>query len=93
MAYEPSGSGLAGLLLAKIACCGGLVLVATGAASGLGAWLLGDGLVWVAGALAALAVGALLIRRRAKPSQASGLPAAASGTPRTGRASGSVRRG
>lgn len=43
---EPSnGYGLAGLLAAKIVCCGAIVLAATGAISfaGLASWLVGSG--------------------------------------------------
>lgn len=58
--------GMVGLVVAKVVCCGGLVLVlvGSGALSGVGAWLLDQGLTWlvVAGVLAA--AGLLLWRRR-----------------------------
>ena len=44
----------------KVICCGALVLVATGALSGAGTWLLDGGLMWLVLALAVLAAGALL---------------------------------
>lgn len=64
MAYEPSDRGLAGFVLLKLVCCGGLVLVATGAASGIGAWLLGDGLLWLIGAALAIAAALVALRPR-----------------------------
>lgn len=39
-------SGHVGLVIAKVVCCGGLLLMATGALSGFGRWLLGGGLAW-----------------------------------------------
>ncbi len=61
---EPSNRyGLAGLLTAKIVCCGALVLSATGAISfaGLVSWLAGSGLFWLAAVLAI--IGVYLVRR------------------------------
>ena len=61
--YEgPGHRGLAGVLIAKVVCCGGILLVATGALTGFGAWLQDGGLVWLA--VAALAVAAWLVQRR-----------------------------
>ena len=40
MNHGPKRSGSPAVILAHIVCCGGIVLVATGALSGLGAWLL-----------------------------------------------------
>ncbi len=60
MSSEPN-SRLAPLILVKIVCCGGLVLVATGALSGVGTWLLDGGLIWLA--LAGLALVAWLALR------------------------------
>jgi hypothetical protein len=49
-----------------MACCGALVLISSGALVGIGAWLSGGGLTWLAGAAIAVAVGYLLWRRRAR---------------------------
>lgn len=66
MAHEPKG-GLIGLLVAKVVCCGGLVLVATGALSGVGTWLLDGGLLWLAaGAVVLIAGIALRLRRKTR---------------------------
>ncbi len=74
---------MAGLLLAKVACCGGLILIATGAASGFGAWLVGDGLLWVIGAaVVAAAIG--LIRWRARAAATACVTEAAAPTRRSG---------
>lgn len=65
---EPSnGYGLAGLLAAKIVCCGAIVLAATGAISfaGLASWLVGGGDFWLAAAVLAI-VGIYLWRHRAR---------------------------
>ncbi len=65
---EPSnGYGLAGLLAAKIVCCGAIVLAATGAISfaGLASWLVGGGYFWLAAAVLAI-VGIYLWRHRAR---------------------------
>ena len=62
MANEPK-AGLAGLVVAKIICCGALVLAASGAFSGAGAWLLDDRLVWLA-LFVVLVTGGLLVCRR-----------------------------
>lgn len=66
---EPSHRyGFAGMLVAHIACCGGLVLVATGAVSlaGLASWLTGGGLFWLAAVVLAV-VGIVLWRRNERP--------------------------
>ena len=56
MLQGPSGLGLAWLVVAKMVCCVGLLLAATGALSlgGLASWFLDGGIVWLA--IAALAV-------------------------------------
>lgn len=60
-----SGPGLGTLIGAKVICCGGLVLAATGALSGLGAWLADGGYMWIGGIAGTLFVGlALRYRRR-----------------------------
>lgn len=67
---EPShGYGIAGVLVAHIVCCGGLVLAATGAVSvaGLATWLTDGDLFWLAAAGLAV-VGIVLWRRSARPS-------------------------
>ncbi len=47
MDNEPKRGGPTALILAHAVCCGGIVLVATGALSGMGAWLLEGGLTWL----------------------------------------------
>ena len=66
MPEEPNGRGLVWLLAAKVACCGGLLLAATGALSlsSLAGWLLDGG--YARFGLAALA-GALLYLWRHHP--------------------------
>ena len=46
MTDEPK-TGLVPLLLIKGVCCGGLLLLASGTLSGIGAWLLDDGPIWL----------------------------------------------
>ncbi len=52
----PRGRAWPALILAHVVCCGGLVLVATGAVGGLGAWLLDSGLAWLGAGGIAIAV-------------------------------------
>ena len=54
-----------GLGLAHVVCCGGFILVVTGAAGGLGGWLLEGGAAWLALGLAAVIAGLFIHRRRA----------------------------
>jgi membrane protein implicated in regulation of membrane protease activity len=64
---EPSHRyGLAGLIAAKIVCCGALVLAATGATSlaGFASWLAGGGLFWLSVVILAI-IGIYLWRRSA----------------------------
>lgn len=68
MAKGESG-GLAALIAAKILCCGAVVLAATGALTGLGAWFSDEGVVWLGAAgllVAAVLVVGLRRRRRAQ---------------------------
>ncbi len=58
----PKGGAGPALILAHVVCCGGLILVATGAVGGLGAWLLDSGLAWLVAGGIAIAV--LLLWRR-----------------------------
>jgi hypothetical protein len=87
-----TGDKVLALLVAKIACCGLLVLGATGALGGRGTWLLdGRGKWWLTAALI-VAIGALLPGRHdrrhgAEADAPSALPAMVSG-----RASPTVRR-
>ena len=63
-------AGLAALIAAKLVCCGGLVLVATGALSlaGIAGWLRNGGIVWLAiVALAAMALHLWWRHRRVHP--------------------------
>lgn len=64
MDNEPKRGGPTALILAHAVCCGGLVLVATGALSGMGAWLLDGGLTWLVLAAVLGAAGLFLWRRR-----------------------------
>ena len=61
----PKRGGMFGLMLAHVVCCGGVLLVASGALtlSGIGAWLSGGGLAWLAAGAAAVAVGFWARRR------------------------------
>ncbi len=61
-------NGLAWLLAAKIVCCGGLLLAATGALSfgGLAGWLLDGGIAWLAIAALAVALVHLWSRHRSR---------------------------
>ncbi|MCT7376980.1 hypothetical protein [Chelativorans salis] len=63
----PHGYGLAGLLAAKIICCGALVAAATGAIrfAGLANWLAGGGYFWLAVIVLPIA-GVYLCRRNAR---------------------------
>ncbi len=72
MNSKPGKPGGVGFVIAKIACCGGILLFATGALTGFGAWLVGSGLPWVALA-SVLGVGFVLLwrRQRGRPVQCS----------------------
>ena len=59
-------SGIMGLILVKVFCCGGLLLAMTGAFSGFGGWVLGGGLMWLV-LVAAFAVAGTVLWRRGKP--------------------------
>ena len=74
MDNEPRGGAGPALILAHVVCCGGLVLVATGALSGLGAWILDSGLVWLGAGGIAIAV-LLLWQRWRRRSAMSDRPA------------------
>ncbi len=64
MAHE-AGTGLASLIAIKVICCGGLALLATGALSGFGAWLIAGGYMGIGGIAGTLLIGvALLLWRR-----------------------------
>ena len=66
MAENPEkngGGALVAVLLAHVACCGGIILFATGALGALGAWFVEDRLIWLAVGGATVAA-AFLIRRR-----------------------------
>ncbi len=59
----PKTGAIVGLGLGMVVCCVGVTLLAAGALSGLGAWLLDGGLTWLALALALGAGGVYLWRR------------------------------
>lgn len=63
MDNEPKRRGPTAMILVHAVCCGGLVLVATGALSGMGAWLLDGGLTWLLAAAVLAAAGLFLWRR------------------------------
>ena len=66
MAEDPENKGggaVTALLLAHVACCGGIILFATGALGAFGAWFVEDGLIWLAVGGAAVAA-AFLVHRR-----------------------------
>ena len=64
MTEQPKHDGWGALITAKLVCCGGLLLFATGylTVSGIGAWLYGGGAVGLG--LALLAVALLVLWRR-----------------------------
>ncbi len=79
MTERPNHGGWGALIAAKLVCCGGLLLFATGVLTlnGLAAWLRDDGLVWLgAGAVAATAFSLLWRRRRSQLSHVEGRGAA-----------------
>lgn len=58
-------SSLTGLIIAKLVCCGALILLAgTGALVGLGGWLTEN--IWLVAAAIGLGVGALLLHLRSR---------------------------
>jgi TRAP-type mannitol/chloroaromatic compound transport system permease small subunit len=59
---DSAGTGLGLLIAVKVVCCGGLVLLATGALSGLGVWVADRWYVWIGGAIAIAA--ALMLNNR-----------------------------
>lgn len=68
MSKGTGGGTLATIIIAKIVCCGGLVLLVTGAMSGLGAWLMDNGVIWLSAGFAVAAGALLLMRGRFKKS-------------------------
>ena len=66
MTDEPRPGGFGALIVAKVACCGVLVLVATGVLSlnAIGTWLLEGGLIWLALATVLAVSGVLIWRLR-----------------------------
>ena len=61
---RPKHGGWRALIAAKLVCCGGLLLFATGVltVNGIGTWLYGGGAIWLL--LGALAVALFVLRRR-----------------------------
>ncbi len=78
MLNEPN-SGLAPLILAKLVCCGGVVLVATGALSGVGTWLFDRPVISLAPVALALMAGVLFWWYRGHTSRVKTKPQARSG--------------
>ena len=66
MTEQPKHDGWGALIAAKLVCCGGLLLFATGALTmnGIATWLIGGGAKWFG--LGALAVALLVFWRRKK---------------------------
>lgn len=64
-----STGGLAGLITAKIVCCGTLVLAATGALGGVGGWLSNGGFIWLVVIAAFAITGWAFLRRRTRQSR------------------------
>ncbi len=63
---EPKRGGSGAVIVANVVCCGGLLLVVSGALSlnAIGAWLLEGGLAWLALAAVFVAAGVWLWRRQ-----------------------------
>ena len=57
---DPKLGGWAGLALVHVVCCGALLIFATGALGGVGAWLLDGRLIWLVLAIAGGAAGLFL---------------------------------
>ncbi len=74
MDKESNRGAFPAFFVAHVICCGGLILVATGALSGFGAWLLEGGLTWLLPAAVLGIMGGLLLRRRARHAGTSGEP-------------------
>ncbi len=74
MDKESNKGGFPAFFVAHIVCCGGLLLVATGALSGFGAWLLEGGLTWLLPAAVLGVMGGLALRRWARRAGAWGEP-------------------
>ncbi len=70
MVAQPKGRGWGALIAAKLVCCGGLMLFATGVltVNGIGTWLIGGGTIWLV--LGALAVALFVIWRRRRTGSA-----------------------
>lgn len=70
-------------IAAKIICCGGLVLVATGALSTFGSWLIKGGYIWIGAAAGAVVIGFALLHRRSRTAAGTQYGANAVGHPRS----------
>ena len=70
----PKRGGMSGLMLAHVVCCGGMILVFTGALSGLGTWLLDGGMAWLLLAAVLGVAGWFQLRRRASRAGTRGEP-------------------
>ncbi len=66
MTEAPKRSGWRTMIAAKLVCCGGLVLFATGAltVNGIGTWLLGGATIWLVLGAAAVILWVLWRRQR-----------------------------
>ena len=70
MAEQPKHGGWGALIAAKLVCCGGLLLFATGVltVNGIGTWLFGGGAIWLV--LGGLAVALFVLWRRRRTGSA-----------------------
>ncbi len=70
MAAQPKHGGWSALIAAKLVCCGGLLLFASGVltVNGVGTWLFGGGAIWLL--LGALAVALFVLWRRQRTDSA-----------------------
>ncbi len=68
MTERPKHGGWPALIAAKLVCCGGLVLFATGVltVNGVGTWLLGGGAVWLVLGGVAVTLSVLWRRQRTR---------------------------
>ncbi len=69
-----SGGGSPVFFIAHIACCGGLLLFATGALTVIGAWLVEVGLTWLLLAAVLGILGGLMLRHLARQAGGRGEP-------------------